>query len=87
MLLPTLIHLHSREERDSGNESLSGTPIAREAPLPISTRWPTIRNPRVLRGASYDDNERQLLAFIRFDHAPTSRGANRGFRCAESTGN
>ncbi len=39
---------------------------------------------RVLRGAAFDDNERQVLVFIRFDHRPTSRGINRGFRCAQS---
>jgi formylglycine-generating enzyme required for sulfatase activity len=42
---------------------------------------------KVLRGAAFDDNERQALVFIRFSHRPTSRGINRGFRCAESAGN
>ncbi len=42
---------------------------------------------KVLRGASYNDNEHGVLVFVRFDHSPTSRGANRGFRCAESAGN
>ncbi len=42
---------------------------------------------KVLRGASYSDNERQVLAFIRFDHTPTSRGANRGFRCVQLADN
>ncbi len=39
---------------------------------------------KVLRGASYNDNEHGVLVFVRFDHVPTSRGANRGFRCAET---
>lgn len=47
---------------------------------------PAFGKTKVLRGASYNDSERGALAFIRFDHVPTSRGANRGFRCVELGG-
>ncbi len=49
-------------------------------------KGPASGKTKVLRGASYNDNERGALAFIRFDHVPTSRGANRGFRCVQSAG-
>jgi formylglycine-generating enzyme required for sulfatase activity len=35
-----------------------------------------------LRGGSYDDSYSQIRTFNRFEHAPSSPGINRGFRCA-----
>ena len=48
-------------------------------------KGPSHGNTRSLRGGSYVDNARQVLVFVRFRHNPTSAGANRGFRCSEST--
>lgn len=39
---------------------------------------------RSLRGGAFDDESPQLSTFNRFEHAPQSPGANRGFRCAQS---
>jgi formylglycine-generating enzyme required for sulfatase activity len=39
---------------------------------------------RSLRGGAFNDEAPQLSTFYRFEHAPHSPGANRGFRCAQS---
>jgi formylglycine-generating enzyme required for sulfatase activity len=39
---------------------------------------------RSLRGGAFDDSYEQIRTYNRFEHAPTSAGINRGFRCASN---
>jgi eukaryotic-like serine/threonine-protein kinase len=42
---------------------------------------------KILRGGGYWDNATEVQTFFRFRHEPTSAGAHRGIRCAQSAAN
>ena len=44
---------------------------------------PATGTERSLRGGSYNENQRQIRVFSRFNHEPQSAGLSRGFRCAQ----